>query len=70
MKPFLESIKNRVLQNKPISENQFLSIVKFIERESEFRDLDRDSIVSYFSPLIVGYLATEDEPSTLESFLI
>ena len=52
MKNVLRNIIYRLENNKPISNKQYLSIIKFIEKEREFRSSNRDQIYSYFTPLI------------------
>ena len=66
MKNVMRSIIHRLETNKPISNKQYLSIIKFIEREREFRSSNRDQIYLYFSPLI-----EKEKPNgnTLSEFL-
>ena len=52
MKNVLRNIVNRIEKNQNISIKQYNSIVKFIERERPFKDLDRDQIYRFFEPLI------------------
>lgn len=52
MKNVLINIKQRVETNRPITIRQFSSLIKFIEREKEFVNLDRDEIQQFFEPLI------------------
>ena len=54
------------IEVKDISNKQYLSIIKFIEREREFRSSNRDQIYLYFSPLI-----EKEKPNgnTLSEFL-
>ena len=44
MKNVLINIKQRIETNKPITIRQFNSLMKFIEREKEFINSDRDEI--------------------------
>jgi hypothetical protein len=66
MKNVLRNIIHRLENNKPISNKQYLSIIKFIEKEREFRSSNRDQIYSYFTPLI-----EKEKPNgnTLSEFL-
>jgi len=66
MKPVLKTIKNNLLTNKQISTKQYLSIIKFIEREPKFKRMDRDQIFEFFKPLVKG--TPEEPPNTLEPF--
>jgi len=52
MKNVLRNIVNRIEKNHNISIKQYNSIVKFIERERPFKDLNRDQIYRFFEPLI------------------
>ena len=69
MKPVIRMIKKRIHSKDLITEKQFNSVIKFIEREPKFRGLDRDEIIYYFSPLIRGlHDLSDDGPTTLEPF--
>ena len=52
MKNVLRNIVNRIEKNHNISIKQYNSIIKFIERESEFSRSNRSEIVEFFSPFI------------------
>ena len=52
MKNVLINIKQRIETNRPITIRQFNSLIKFIEREKEFINSDRDEIQQFFEPLI------------------
>ena len=52
MKNVLINIKQRIETNRPITIRQFNSLIKFIEREKEFINSDRDEIQQFFDPLI------------------
>ena len=67
MKPIIQRIKYTILRGKPITEKQFGSVIKFIEREPEFSGWNRTSIFDYFSPLMVGF-QTKDSSNTLDQF--
>lgn len=72
MKPVIRMIKKKINSNDYITEKQFNSVIKFIEREPKFRGLDRDQITDYFSPIIkelqTFFNDEEVRPSTLEPF--
>lgn len=52
MKSVVWNIKKRILNNKRISPKQYHSIIRFIEREKEFKRSNRDEIYRFFEPLI------------------
>ena len=52
MKNVLRNIVYRIERNQNISLKQYNSIIKFIERERPFKDLNRDQIYRFFEPLI------------------
>ena len=69
IKPIMKTIKYRILNNQPITEKQFMSVIKWVEREPQFSQWNQDSILEYFSPLIVGHWSdSSNGQSTLESF--
>lgn len=69
IKPIMTTIKYRILNNQPITKKQFMSVIKWVEREPQFSQWDQDSILEYFSPLIVGHWSdSSNGQSTLESF--
>ena len=59
MKRVLIGIVNRLKDGKSISEKQFSSIIKFIERELTFLRMNRSEIHSYFRPLITNNISKE-----------
>ena len=59
MKRVLIGIVNRLKDGKSISEKQFSSIIKFIERELTFLRMNRSEIHSYFRPLITNIISKE-----------
>ena len=68
MKPVFLNIRKTLKDQKPITENQFYSIIKFIELERPFRKLDRLKIVKYFRPIIHKF--KDKEPiATLENYI-
>lgn len=52
MKPILRNIVYRIERNQNISIKQYNSIIKFIEKEKEFKDLNRNQIYQFFEPVI------------------
>ena len=52
MRYVVKSIKDRVENNQPITIKQFNSLIKFIEREPEFKSSNRNQILEFFEPLI------------------
>lgn len=71
MKPIMKRMKYSILRDEPISERQLSSVMKFLEREPEFRSWGRDHIYDYFSPLMEEFfINTRPEPSTLEPFFV
>ena len=67
MKPVIKSIRDQIIKGYQITENQFLSIISFIEREPEFRNKSIDEIYHHFSPLIKGY-TPRSETASLDQF--
>lgn len=59
MKSVLFGIMNRLKDGKGISERQYNSIIKFIERELKFVRMNRSEIRSYFDPLITDNILKE-----------
>lgn len=67
MKDLMRNVKKLLINKRQISMKQFMALIKFIEREKQFRDVDRSKIINYFSPLIKGYQKNDDgDPNTLE----
>jgi hypothetical protein len=56
MKPVIKSMRTQIINGHQISENQFSSIIRFIEREPDFKNKSIDEIYNHFSPLIKGYM--------------
>ena len=52
MKNVLKNIVNRLENNQPITMKQYNSVIKFIEREKEFKSSNRTEILTFFEPLI------------------
>ena len=52
MKNVLRNIKDRIVKDQPITIRQYQSIIKFIEREDEFRGCNRQQIYQFFEPII------------------
>ena len=71
MKNVMRSIKYRIQNNKKITLNQFNSIIKFIEREKEFKSYTRNQIIKYFDEVIKnnqGNTINEHNPDLEELF--
>ena len=72
MNNVFEGIIQRLKNNNRITEKQFNSIIKFIEREKRFKGKNRDQIFEYFNPLISHSNNKERldyEPNTLCKFI-
>ena len=54
MKNVIRGIIYRLERDKKISLKQFNSIIKFLEREIEFRKCNRETITNFYSKIIVG----------------
>ena len=67
MKPVIRSIREQIMNGYQITQNQFSSIVSFIEREPEFKNKSVDEIYNHFSPLIKGY-TPRSETVSLDQF--
>ena len=71
MKMVIYSIIQRLKNNQPISYKQFLSVVKFLEREKEFKGRSKEHLINLFTPII--YNKTKEpsyvEENNLEPFL-
>mgnify|MGYP001158906562 FL=1 len=52
MNPVFTSIRKTLISENEISEKQFQSMIKFLDKEKEFRGLSHMKIFSYFSPII------------------
>jgi len=52
MKNVLRNIKDRIVKDQPITIRQYQSIIKFIEREDEFKGCNRQQIYQFFEPII------------------
>ena len=52
MKNVLRNIKDRIVKDQPITILQYQSIIKFIEREDEFKGCNRQQIYQFFEPII------------------
>ena len=64
MEMVLINIVNRLKDEKPITLNQFNSIIKFLEREPPFISMNREGIRSYFDHLITQPLIKEKSIGT------
>lgn len=72
MKMVIKSILKKLKNDKPISLKQFLSVIKFLERENEFRHLNQQQLIELFIPIIYNKTKeiTYDEQTNLEPFFI
>ena len=72
MKMVIKSILKKLKNDKPISLKQFLSVIKFLERENEFRHLNQQRLIELFTPIIYNKTKeiTYDEQTNLEPFFI
>ena len=72
MKMVIKSILKKLKNNEPISLKQFLSVIKFLERENEFRHLNQQQLIELFTPIIYNKTKeiTYDEQTNLEPFFI
>jgi len=52
MNDIFVSIRDRISEDLKITQNQFLSMIKFLEREKDFIDKDRRFIIEYFYDFI------------------
>lgn len=68
MKPVIKSMRDQIINGKQITENQFSSIIPFIEREPEFKNKTVDEIFEHFSPLIKGYTSASQSVSLDQFF--
>jgi len=55
MRPIIYTMKKRLEQKSSITEKQFFSVIKFIERERPFLGWSRDEIFEFFTPIIEGF---------------
>ena len=72
MKPVMKKIINQMRSSSYMSHHQFISIIKFLERERPYKHLDRPSIIKLFLPIIINSpkgLSPYEETNTLEDFL-
>ena len=69
------SIIKRLRNGEQISEKQFNTLIRWLEREKEFSKLDRSTLKQYFSPIIYntkhytkGKKYDQSTSNTLEQF--
>ena len=69
MNPIFKLIKSKLKNKEEITDKQFESIIKFIERELPFRGQCKNRIYDYFSPVI---RKTKDKivTNSLEQFFV
>jgi len=72
MKWVIHSILKRLKNDKPISLNQFLSVIKFLEREKEFKHYSQQQLITLFTPIIYTKIKDisyeQPETNSLEKF--
>lgn len=67
MKDLMRNLRKILKNKRKITLKQFMALIKFLEREKQFRGVDRSRIINYFSPLIKGYQKNDDgKPNTIE----
>ena len=73
MEMILVNIFDRLKDGNSITEKQFKSIIKFIEREDDFRLMNRYEIRNYFDPIISNQIISkrkeQNESPTLCQFM-
>ena len=73
MNRVFEGIIDRLKGNYLITQRQFHSIIKFLERERKFKRFNRNEIEDYFSPIISSKFSNRKEvtyePNTICQFL-
>ena len=72
MKFVIISILSKLKNNKPISHKQFLSVIKFLEREKEYRHLNQQQLIQLYTPIIYNKdkEIIYEQRSTLEPFFL
>ena len=68
MKGLFKNIIKTLNANKLITINQFMAVIKFIEREDPFIDATRSQIEKFFSP-IIKYPNKEEEEICYNSLM-
>ena len=73
MEMVLINIFDRLKEGNSITENQFRSLIKFLEREDTFRLMNRTEIRNYFNPIISNQIISkrkeQNESITLCQFM-
>ena len=73
MEMVLVNIFDRLKEGNSITDKQFKSIIKFIEREDNFRLMNRYEIRNYFDPIISNQIISkrkeQNESPTLCQFM-
>ena len=72
MKMVIRSILKKLKNDKPISHKQFLSVIKFLEREKEYRHLNQQQLIQLYTPIIYNKdkEIIYEQRSTLEPFFL
>lgn len=68
MKPVINSMLERINNNVPITKKQFNSVIRFLEREREFSNLNQNQIKEIFKPVIQDCKPTPSPEITLDHF--
>ena len=68
MKDFMNNLYVILDRNKHISMKQFMTLLKFLEREKQFIGVNRTKIIKYFFPLIKGYKSNDNQPQNTLDF--
>lgn len=72
MKMVIKSILKKLKNDKPISLKQFLSVIKFLEREKEYLHLNQQQLIQLYTPIIYNKTKeiTYEQRSNLEPFFL
>ena len=72
MKMVIKSILKKLKNDKPISLKQFLSVIKFLEREKEYLYLNQQQLIQLYTPIIYNKTKeiTYEQRSNLEPFFL
>ena len=72
MKMVIRSILKKLKNDKPISHKQFLSVIKFLEREKEYQHLNQQQLIQLYTPIIYNKdkEIIYEQRSTLEPFFL
>ena len=68
MNPIFKNLKRTLSDEEEITEKQFDAIIKFVEREKEWRGEPRGKIYKYFSP-VISKSQDKLQTTSLEEFM-